>query len=49
MDLTGVSEKPLDLVFFFLKNIHVFIWLCWALAAARGIFAASWEIFHGST
>ena len=48
MDLTAVSKKPLHLVFFFLKNIYVFIWLYWVLVAARGIFAASREIFHCS-
>ena len=47
-DSTAVSKKPLHLVFFFLKNIYVFIWLPWVLVAACGIFAASWEIFHCS-
>ena len=28
-------------VLFYFKNIYLFIWLCWVLVAARGIFDLS--------
>ena len=33
----------------FLKNIYLFIWLCWVLVAARGIFVAACGIFRCGT
>ena len=39
------SRYIVNIITFFLKNIYSFIWLCWVLVAALGIFVAVCKIF----
>ena len=48
LSIISFMDCAFGILSFFKKNIYLFIWLCWVLVVARGIFFATYRIFSCS-